>query len=209
MVGGKEGKFLHINPNQPVTEPKTKPLVSLTQTIPVSRMSTAPGRYSTTVGSLRLYVYIRITQRPAVVEVEFPKAEVVLAERYRESISGTKRLLPANHKLHVVAFELPRSVIELETNKSLRAFLLHFDTTSDAAKFEDAICFTVKDHPRQVFIKQYWDPAEVVVLEERLPKLVPAVVEWPRPPERAGTPPGEARGSPPIEYYAKENRVRR
>lgn len=159
-------------------------------------MPTAPNRYPIIVGSLRLYVYIRVTRHPAVVEVEFPETEVLLAQRYRESISNIKILAPAREKPYVVTFELPDSVIELETSKSLRAFLLHFNTSRDAAKFEDAICFPVNKHPRQVYIKQYWDRAEVVELEKSLSRLAPVVVErWTKPPERAGTPPGEARAS--------------
>ncbi|KAL5354174.1 hypothetical protein ACLOAV_000259 [Pseudogymnoascus australis] len=174
-------------------------------------MPTAPNRYSTTVHSLRLYVYIRITRLPAVVEVEFPEAELLLAQRYRESISGTKILAPVRQKPYVVAFELPDSVIELETSRSLRALLLHFDTPRDATNFGDAICFPLKDHPRQVFIKQDWGRAEVAGLEESLPRLASVVVERStKPPERAGTPPGEARSSRTdrTDLYAKKHRVR-
>ncbi|KFY98417.1 hypothetical protein V498_01484 [Pseudogymnoascus sp. VKM F-4517 (FW-2822)] len=154
------------------------------------------GRHSTTVHSLRLYVYIRITRLPAVVEVEFPEEKVQLAQRYRESISDTKILPPVRQKPHVVAFELPNSVIELETSKSLRSFLLHFDTARDATKFGDAICFPLKGYTRQVFIKQDWGRAEVARLEESLPMLAPVVVERStKPPDRAGTPPGQAMGS--------------
>ncbi|OIW25701.1 hypothetical protein CONLIGDRAFT_647439 [Coniochaeta ligniaria NRRL 30616] len=135
---------------------------------------------------LRLYVYIRVTTRPATVEIEFPSIQ--LAQRYRSSIEKmrTKVLPSSRQKPKVVAVELPPSVTDLETNRSMQAFVLHFKQGEDAAKWADAVCRRVKDHPRQIFIKQYWD--RVDELEQRLPSVVPK----PSLPDRAGSPPTQA-----------------
>lgn len=170
-------------------------------------MPTEPSRDP----NFRLHVYIRITGGSAVVEVVFPKAEFLLAQRYRESISNTKEPVPALEKPYVVAFKLPGSVIKLETSGSLEALLLHFDTRNDATNFKDAICLPVNKHPYQVYIKQYWGQAEVAGLEESLPSLATVVVERStKPPERAGTAPGRARSSSRTRtnLSAKNHRVR-
>lgn len=132
---------------------------------------------------LRLYVYIRVTQLPATLEIEFPTEE--LARRYKSSIEGmqTKALPSSRQKPKIVAVELPRSVIDLETNRGLQGFVLHFDKGEDAAGWVDAVCRPVQGHERQVFVKQYWDGTD------ELEGKIAAQVATPPRSDRARSPP--------------------
>lgn len=140
--------------------------------------------------SIRLYIYIRISRFPSTVDIEFPTE--MLARRYRTSIQETKELDVPRQTANVVAVTIPSSVIDLETNRSLQGFILHFDRADDAERWQDAICIGVKDHPRQVLIQQYWEGEAIGDLERNLPPSEPLTIHAL---ERAGPPPGAAKGS--------------
>ncbi|KAH8904100.1 hypothetical protein BR93DRAFT_930708 [Coniochaeta sp. PMI_546] len=146
-------------------------------------MATAPD-------ALRLYVYMRVSQVPPTVEIEFPNEQ--LAMRYRSSIQVTKTLPQLRQRSKVVAITIPKSVIDIETTRSFQAFILHFDQPESAAQWQDALCRPVEDHPRQVFIRQYWDAAQLVDLERNLPLVASPGVKRSQP-ERAGPLPKSAK----------------
>jgi len=150
------------------------------------RLSSMPDTHS-----LRLYVDINITTKPLRIEIEFPDER--LAHRYRESIRKTKVLPREDQEPKVVVFELPGSARSLESSRSLQAFIVHFKEKRDADEWADHVCLHVKDHERQVMIKQYWSEDEEATLKKHLPRYMPPPP--PPPANRAGTPPGEARRS--------------
>jgi hypothetical protein len=116
---------------------------------------------------LRLYVYIRVAKMPPGVEIDFP--DEALAKRYWSSIQKTKK--GTGQKRTCVCIELPSSVTDIESNRSLEGFILHFRSEEGAAEWKDTICNPVKGHPRQLSIRQYWDDAGLAKLERELPAL--------------------------------------
>ncbi|KAM7201627.1 hypothetical protein V8F33_003176 [Rhypophila sp. PSN 637] len=148
---------------------------------------------------LRLYVYIRVTRSPAVVEIEFPDTQSgrSLARRYLQSITRTKELPADRQRPHRVAFHLNPSITDISASKYPSGLVLHFDTSAEARHFEDDICLPVHGHPRQLFIKQYWDDREAASLDRSLSKsrMTVEITEtvYTRP-ERAGTPPSGRAG---------------
>ncbi|KAB5585209.1 hypothetical protein GE09DRAFT_18839 [Coniochaeta sp. 2T2.1] len=109
--------------------------------------------------AVRLYVYVHVTQEPPTVDIEFPWDHRALAKRYRHSIDRSKkRLCPeVADRLNVVSFHLPSSVVRLSTSRWLHAIILHFGEEADAADWSDAVCVPVRGHPRQLYIRQYWE----------------------------------------------------
>ncbi|KAK4211280.1 hypothetical protein QBC37DRAFT_427318 [Rhypophila decipiens] len=151
---------------------------------------------------LRLYVYIRVTRFPAVVEIEFPDTETgrSLARRYLQSITRAKELPADRQRPHIVAFHLNPSITDILASKYPSGLVLHFENSAEARQFEDDICLPVAEHPRQLFIKQYWDDKEADLLARTLSLRSRLMVEITETvstlPERAGTPPsGRAKDS--------------
>ncbi|KAM7222679.1 hypothetical protein V8F06_001866 [Rhypophila decipiens] len=151
---------------------------------------------------LRLYVYLRVTRFPAVVEIEFPDTQTgrSLARRYLQSITRTKELPADRQRPHIVAFHLDPSITDISASKYPSGLVLHFDSSTEASHFEDDICLPVHAHPRQLFVKQYWDDREAALLDRSLSKSSRMTVEIEIArivstlPERAGTPPGGRAG---------------
>ncbi|KAK7423833.1 hypothetical protein QQZ08_008877 [Neonectria magnoliae] len=149
---------------------------------------------------LRLYVYVCINTTPLTLEISFPRGREKLAQHYRDSIRGVKPLPQEHQKTLSVVSELPPSAKSIDTGKGVHSLVVHFDHKENADAWTDAICQPVRDHERQVIVKQYWKENELEELERKLEEQKQS-----KPPEvsrnrrevqdRAGTPPRGARGS--------------
>ncbi|KAF9876552.1 hypothetical protein CkaCkLH20_05960 [Colletotrichum karsti] len=120
------------------------------------------------IDALRLYVYLHFSNNTTTVEVEFPSTEKDLAEAYRQSIRRHKDLELSRDDGNIVAFELPPSATDVSTTRSARAIIVHFKRSNDAKRWADAICRPVADSSHQVYVKQYWNEADLAGLRESL-----------------------------------------